>query len=117
MELYTGIDIVDIDRFRKTAERYGNRFLKRIFTEKELSTMPAGAKNLFLSISFSFKESVWKSLPETIQQDFHFRDIEVLWKRKNPVIALKGRTNVHDLALHFFTVGRSVVTTAFFFEE
>ena len=85
MELYTGIDIVDVDRFRRAVERYGERFLARIFTEKELSTIPAAEKNLFLSTSFSFKESVWKAMPETMQKDFYFRDIEVLWKRKNPL--------------------------------
>lgn len=116
MELYTGIDIIDIDRFRRAIERYGERFLKRVFTKKELATIPAKEKNLYLSISFSFKESIWKAMPEAMQKDFYFRDIEVLWKRRKPLAALKGKTDNPSLNLHFFTTGRSIVTTAIFFK-
>ena len=114
MELYTGIDILDIDRFRRAIERYGERFLKRVFTEKELTAIPAKEKNLYLSISFSFKESIWKAMPEAMQKDFYFRDVEVLWKRRKPLVALKGKTGRAGLNLPFFITGRSVVTTAIF---
>lgn len=114
MELYTGIDIVDINRFGRAIERYGERFLKRVFTEKELAAIPSKEKNLHLSISFSFKESIWKALPEALQKDFYFRDIEVLWKRRKPLAALKGKTDRTALNLHFFITGRCVVTTAVF---
>jgi len=112
MEIYTGIDIVDTDRFRRATERYGDRFLKRVFTDKELAAIPKREENLYLSISFSFKESVWKALPEKTQKDFYFRDIEVTWKRRKPIVSLKGKTDNPGLSLHFFTIANSVVTTA-----
>ena len=33
----TGIDIVETDRFRNAVKRWGDDFLKKIFTEKEIS--------------------------------------------------------------------------------
>jgi len=112
MEIYTGIDIVDTDRFRRAAERYGDRFINRVFTAREMAAIPARDKNLYLCISFSFKEAIWKAMPEIMQKDFYFRDIEVTWKRRKPIVSLKGKTDNPGLSLHFFTIANSVVTTA-----
>jgi len=112
MDVYTGIDIVDIERFRQAIERYRNRFINRVFTAREITAIPAKNKNLYLCISFSFKESVWKALPEEMQKDFYFRDIEIIWRRGKPIVSLKGKTDNPGLNLHFFKTGNSVVTTA-----
>lgn len=35
--LYTGIDIIEIPRVRRVVERWGERFLRRVFTQGELA--------------------------------------------------------------------------------
>ena len=35
--IYTGIDIIEIDRIKKVYLQYPKRFMTKIFTEKEIS--------------------------------------------------------------------------------
>lgn len=115
MEIYTGIDIVDLKRFRQVIEKYGDRFVNRIFTERELSRVQKGDESFrYLCISFSFKEAVWKALPEKMQKDFYFRDIEIIWRRGKPSVALKEQINPPELTFNFYTTDSHAVTTATF---
>jgi holo-[acyl-carrier protein] synthase len=115
MEILTGIDIVDTERFEQTLGRYRERFARRVFTEKEMATVPnKKRKSFYLAVSFSFKEAIWKSLPEEIQKNCYFRDIEILWHGRKPSVILKGKTSPPDLTIHFYTTGKYAVTTAVF---
>ena len=84
-----GIDILDRERIRKAIDDHGDRFLKKIYTSRELENFPE-KDELYYSIVFSLKEAFWKTLPEKIQKDVYFNDIEVIWKNKNFEIYLKG---------------------------
>ncbi len=57
-----GTDIVEIDRMREAVRKWGERFLKRIFTENELSYC-YGKKDPFphLAARFAAKESFIKA--------------------------------------------------------
>jgi len=85
-----GIDILDRERIKKAIEEYGDKFLKRIYTSRELENFPE-KNELYYSISFSLKEAFWKTLPEKIQKNVYFNDIEVIWENKNFEIYLKGK--------------------------
>lgn len=112
MEITAGIDIVDTERFEMTFEKYGERFIKRIYTEKEISFLPE-KKSYYMAISFSFKEAIWKALPDTIQKNFYFKDIEIIWDKGVPFPLLKEE-KVQGLTLNFFTIGKNVITTAIY---
>jgi holo-[acyl-carrier protein] synthase len=60
MELKTGVDLVEIERLQLTIERYGERFLQRVFTEKELAEV--GSNTASLAARFAAKEAVAKAL-------------------------------------------------------
>ena len=36
MIIGSGVDLIDIRRIQKTLDRFGNRFVKRIFTDHEI---------------------------------------------------------------------------------
>lgn len=115
MEIYTGIDIIDLKRFQQVLKRYRRRFINRIFTDRELSYMPEGDESChLLCISFSFKESIWKAMPEEMQKDFYFRDIEIFWNMGKPSVVLKGKTNPAGFTFNFYTTDTYAVTTAVF---
>ena len=111
MEILSGIDIVDIKRFEETLKKYGDRFIKRIFTEEELKNIPEKDKPYYMAASFSFKEAIWKALPESQQRHFYFRDIEILWKGEKPFPLLK-RKDTKELILHFFSNKTHIITVA-----
>ncbi|MFH1797930.1 MAG: holo-ACP synthase [Candidatus Omnitrophota bacterium] len=74
-----GIDTVCIERFKKTVDRYGDLFLKKVFTNKEQEY--AGTKKSFfmhMAGKFAAKEAVKKALPEGARVGLTWPDIEIL---------------------------------------
>ena len=89
--LVSGVDIVEIARIRRVAERYGRRFLGRIYTEGEIAYCRGRAPQL--ASRFAAKEAAMKALGTGIR-GVRWRDIEVVRKRgQAPTIRL------HDTAL------------------
>ena len=72
---YIGVDIIEIDRIRQAVERWGERFLKRVYTEAELNLYRGSPSSL--AARFAGKEAVWKALG-TRERGIGWKDIEVL---------------------------------------
>ena len=86
--IITGIDIIEIQRINDAVERWGNRFLERIYTDNEISycrgRMPS------LAARFAAKEGTMKALGTGIR-GVRWRDVEVVRERsKAPTIRLHG---------------------------
>ncbi len=73
--LTTGVDFIEIDRVAGVLERYGERFLRRIFTPAEIAYCRGRAPNL--AARFAAKEAVMKSLG-TGFRGVGWRDVEVV---------------------------------------
>lgn len=73
--LSTGVDFIEIDRVAGVLNRYGARFLQRVFTPGEIAYCRGRAPNL--AARFAAKEAVMKSLG-TGFRGVGWRDIEVL---------------------------------------
>ena len=73
--LSTGVDIIEIDRVRQVLERYGQRFLNRIFTPDEIAYCRDRAPNL--AARFAAKEATMKALGTGIR-GVGWKDIEVI---------------------------------------
>ena len=58
--LRTGVDLVEINRIQGTVDRYGDRFLKRVYTQQELAEV--GSNYASLAARFAAKEAVSKAL-------------------------------------------------------
>lgn len=71
----TGIDIIEIDRIRKVAQR-NPAFLSRVFTKEELAySLKSRKKWERLAVRFAAKEAVWKALRG--RQSVSLKDISV----------------------------------------
>lgn len=71
-----GIDITEVRRMRQAVERWGDAFLKRIFTEKELANAHThGSFYQHLAGRFAAKEAVFKALGDL---SLSWKDIEIL---------------------------------------
>ncbi|HEY9070300.1 MAG TPA: holo-ACP synthase [Candidatus Ozemobacteraceae bacterium] len=63
MILGVGIDLVEHERFARSVERFGDRFLARIFSERELAEGRERQRNLQgWAARFAAKEAVFKAL-------------------------------------------------------
>lgn len=75
-----GCDIVSIPRIMKAIKRWGDKFLYRVFTDKEIAA--AASKNNirynYFAKRFAAKEAFAKALKTGIGEKCSFRDIEIL---------------------------------------
>jgi holo-[acyl-carrier protein] synthase len=74
----TGIDIINIERIEKTMARWGDFFLNRIFTEREIvccqkRTRPSEC----FAIRFAAKEAFLKAIGSGLRNGIRWVDIEV----------------------------------------
>ena len=88
-----GVDIVDIARIQALLDRYGERFLRRVFTEAESAYAMRGAnKAERLAGRFAVKESVMKALGTGKTQGILWRDVETVRGRfGKPEVRLHGQ--------------------------
>ena len=87
--LTTGVDIIEIERIGRALERWGQRFLKRIYTEDEISYCRGRAQNL--AVRFAAKEAAMKALGTGLR-GVGWKDIEVVRGSGGaPSIRLHGR--------------------------
>jgi holo-[acyl-carrier protein] synthase len=85
---YIGVDIIEIDRIQKAIERWGEGFLKRIYSNNELELYKNSIPSL--AARFAAKEAVMKAL-NVSKNFFHFRDVEILNASDGkPFIVLNG---------------------------
>jgi len=88
-----GVDIVDIARIQALLDRYGARFLTRVYTEAEVAYAMRGAnKAERLAGRFAVKEAVMKALGTGKSQGILWRDVEtVRGPMGRPVLLLHGQ--------------------------
>ena len=85
-----GIDIVRVERMRQVVDKWGDRFLKRVFTSGEISYC-MGKSNPYLSLAvrFAAKEAMIKAIGSVIPVAFN--DIEVMRiNTGKPVLKVSG---------------------------
>jgi holo-[acyl-carrier protein] synthase len=86
-----GIDIVKIERMKKVVEKWGNRFLEKVFTDGEISYCYE-KKEPFLSLAvrFAAKEALIKAVGSI--DNVSLRDIEVVnVETGRPLLKIRGK--------------------------
>ena len=87
--LTTGVDIIEIPRIQQVLDRYGERFLKRVFTPDEIAYCRGRAPNL--AGRFAAKEATMKALGTGVRGG-RWKDIEVIRAESGaPSVKLHGR--------------------------
>lgn len=92
MVLGIGIDIIEIERIQQSYEKFGDRFLNKIFTQTEKDYC-LGKKNLYqhLAARFAAKEAVSKALSTGWSKGFRWKDIEIYNEKSGmPRVKLYG---------------------------
>lgn len=86
-----GIDLVKIDRIKSAVDQWEERFLKRVFTEKEISyCYERKEPHLSLSVRFAAKEALIKAIGSEIPVSL--TDIEVMnYGNGRPFITVTGK--------------------------
>ena len=98
--LAVGVDLVEIGRIGRAIERWGDRFLQRVYTPAEIAHCRGRVPEL--AVRFAAKEAVSKALGVGIwwQGGIGWKDVEVRQDRLGkPGVCLRGRAAERAQAL------------------
>ena len=110
----TGIDLVEVARIRSSIERFGDRFLQRIFTAGEITY--CRPKHNFaerFAARFAAKEAALKAIGTGWRGGISWRDVEV--RREpggRPTLHYSGRAAEYAASLGVSRVSLSLSHTA-----
>ena len=117
--LYTGIDLIEIERIARAAERWGDRFLIRVYTPAELAIYRARPASL--AARWAAKEAVAKLLGVGLrglggagrpEDALAWTEIEVLSDlHGRPALTLHGRAAARARALGLGPIALSLSHT------
>jgi len=114
MILGTGVDIAEVPRIRGSIERFGDRFLRRIFTEGEIRYCEQRAARFeSYAARFAAKEAGMKALGTGWSRGVRWRDIEVVRpKGQRPTIQFHGEAAAIAARLGTKNVALSITHTS-----
>ncbi len=94
---YIGIDIIEIARIKEVINRWGEKFLRRVYTEPELRRYRTHPSSL--AVRFAAKEAVAKAFGDQ-NKGISWKDIEILTGPGGmPVVYLYGKARERADAL------------------
>jgi len=100
-----GTDIIEVSRIKNSIEKYGKRFLDRIYTQTEIKYCESfkGTKYLHYAARFAAKESFSKAIGTGITRGFKFKEIGIVNKKNGkPMIDLSGSLKEKYGAYHCY---------------
>jgi holo-[acyl-carrier protein] synthase len=113
MLIGTGVDLIEVERIAQSIERYGERFLRRIYTDDEIaycSRRRSSAESF--AARFAAKEAGAKALGTGISRGVTWSEFQV--ERQpggRPVLSLRGRAAVLARELGVKTISLSLTHT------
>lgn len=115
MLIGTGVDIIEVRRLRQAVEKWGDDFLRRVFTASELeSARERAGLYQHLAGRFAAKEAVFKALGD---KNLKWQDVEITNDKEGKpscVITNKksGRIEAHISISHVknYAVASAIIT-------
>ena len=101
MKISCGTDIIEIERIKSSIENIGKRFLKTIYTEKEIEYCESrkAQKYQHYAARFAAKEAIFKALSTRLDEKYSWKDFEVLNDEngKPKVFLARGIPDLEDI--------------------
>ena len=95
MEFTCGTDIIEIDRIKESIETLGERFLNRVYTQKEIEYCENKKNQKYQSYAarFAAKEAIFKENKKNLNDKYEigWKDLEILNDEQGrPQVKIKG---------------------------
>lgn len=94
MKIYTGTDIIEIERVKNSIESIGKKFIEEIYTPKEIEYCESkkNAKYQHYAARFAAKEAIFKAVSKLLNNKF-----DISWKNAEIVNDENGRPYINFL--------------------
>lgn len=107
-----GVDITEQQRITQSINKYGERFLQRIFTPAEIQLCKQRSIEHYAG-KFAAKEAFMKALGAGFRQHVYFKDIEILNRSTGaPYVNTYGTAQQQFIQLKITTIHLSVSHSA-----
>ena len=98
MKILQGIDLLKTERIQKVYLKFGDKFLSKIFSLKEIEQIKDKNKYKYtnkIASKFSAKEATSKAIGTGFSEGVKFKDIEILNKDNGkPIVKLHGNASL-----------------------
>jgi len=114
MLIGTGVDLIEVARIEHSIKRFGDRFLRRVYTEHEIAycARKRGSTESFAA-RFAAKEAGAKALGTGISRGVTWNELEVTRRPGGrPVLELRGRARLLAEELGVRAISLSLTHTA-----
>ena len=110
----TGIDMVEVSRIARAIERFGERFLARIFTADEIRYCDAKRNRVErYAARFAAKEAAMKAIGTGLRRGVSWQDFEVSREPGGrPTLVISGKAAEFATALGMRRAALSITHTA-----
>lgn len=94
MKIYTGTDIIEIERVKNSIESIGKKFIEEIYTQKEIEYCESkkNAKYQHYAARFAAKEAIFKAVSKLLNNKF-----DISWKNAEIINDENGRPYINFL--------------------
>ncbi len=109
----TGVDLAEVDRIRGSTERFGDRFIKRVFTPREIAYAERKANRYErYAARFAAKEAGMKAIGTGWKRGVRWRDFEVVnLPSGKPTLQFHGKAADYARKLGVRNVALSITHT------
>jgi len=109
----TGVDLCEVERIRRAAERFGRRFLERVFTPREIAYAERKASKFErYAARFAAKEAGMKAIGTGWRKGVRWRDFEVVnLPTGKPTLVFHGKAAQYAAELGVRHVSLSITHT------
>lgn len=97
MKIKCGTDIIEIERVQKSIEDLGDKFLNKVYTEKEIEYCESKGKQKYqhYAARFAVKEAAFKAISESLEDKY-----SICWKDFETINDEMGRPNITILGIN-----------------
>ena len=122
MKISCGVDIIEIDRVKESIEQLGDKFLNRVFTDKEIEYCESrkNQKYQHYAARFAAKEAIFKALSDYLENKYSvkWKDIEILNKPNGkPYVKLRNINFVNNIEISISHVKEYAIATALIYSD
>lgn len=96
MQVKTGIDIIEVNRIKTSIEDLGDKFINRIYTDKEIQYCNSKKRAMYqhYAARFAAKEAIFKAI-STLMKDKY----SISWKNVEVLNDENGKPEINFLSL------------------
>jgi holo-[acyl-carrier protein] synthase len=114
MLIGTGVDLIEVERIAHSIERFGERFLRRVYTDHEIAYCSRKRDSAeSFAARFAAKEAAAKALGTGISRGVAWNEFQVArYPGGRPILELRGRAALLAAELGVRAISLSLTHTA-----